>query len=53
MFGVDLYDKFSLYDFLSPFKRVILQRFKMQDFKPIYTPLIVNFKLSSGMSPSN
>jgi ATP-binding cassette subfamily B (MDR/TAP) protein 1 len=31
----------------------ILRRFNMQDCKPISTPLPVNFKLSSSMSPSN
>ena len=31
----------------------ILQRFNMQDCKPISTPLPINFKLSSSMSPSN
>lgn len=31
----------------------ILRRFNMQDCKPISTPLPVNFKLSSNMSPSN
>ncbi|KAE8688664.1 arginine/serine-rich protein 45-like [Hibiscus syriacus] len=29
----------------------ILSRFSMQDCKPIYTPLPINFKLSSNMSP--
>jgi hypothetical protein len=33
--------------------RKVLRRFNMQDCKPISTPLPVNFKLSSGMSPSN
>ncbi|KAH9723668.1 hypothetical protein KPL70_007189 [Citrus sinensis] len=31
----------------------ILQRFNMQDYKSISTPLPVNFKLSSSMCPSN
>uniref|UniRef100_A0A2N9HLU0 Uncharacterized protein n=1 Tax=Fagus sylvatica TaxID=28930 RepID=A0A2N9HLU0_FAGSY len=31
----------------------ILRRFNMQDCKPIPTPLPINFKLSSSMSPSN
>jgi ATP-binding cassette subfamily B (MDR/TAP) protein 1 len=31
----------------------ILRRFNMQDCKPISTPLPINFKLSSSMSPSN
>ncbi|KAE8673308.1 hypothetical protein F3Y22_tig00111794pilonHSYRG00058 [Hibiscus syriacus] len=31
----------------------ILSRFNMQDCKPISTPLPINFKLSSSMSPSN
>ncbi|KAE8679209.1 Retrovirus-related Pol polyprotein from transposon TNT 1-94 [Hibiscus syriacus] len=31
----------------------ILSRFNMQDCKPISTPLSINFKLSSSMSPSN
>jgi len=31
----------------------ILRRFNMQDYKPISTPLPINFKLSSSMSPSN
>lgn len=31
----------------------ILRRFKMQDCKSISTPLPINFKLSSSMSPSN
>ncbi|GMJ14768.1 hypothetical protein HRI_005146000 [Hibiscus trionum] len=31
----------------------ILSRFSMQDCKPIYTPLPINFKLSSSMSPSS
>jgi hypothetical protein len=31
----------------------ILQRFNMQDCKPIFTPLPIDFKLSSSMSPSN
>lgn len=31
----------------------ILRRFNMQDCKPIFTPLPINFKLSSGMSPSS
>jgi len=31
----------------------VLQRFNMQDCKPICTPLPLNFKLSSNMSPSN
>ncbi|KAE8687107.1 cytochrome P450 71A9-like [Hibiscus syriacus] len=30
-----------------------LSRFSMQDCKPIYTPLPINFKLSSNMSPSS
>ncbi|KAE8656252.1 Retrovirus-related Pol polyprotein from transposon TNT 1-94 [Hibiscus syriacus] len=30
----------------------ILSRFNMQDYKPISTPLPINFKLSSSMSPS-
>ena len=33
--------------------RKVLRRFNMQDCKPISTPLPVNFKLSSSMSPSN
>lgn len=33
--------------------RKILQRFNMQDCKPISTPLPINFKLSSSMCPSN
>ena len=33
--------------------RKILRRFNMQDCKPISTPIPVNFKLSSRMSPSN
>ena len=33
--------------------RKILRRFNMQDCKPISTPLPVNFKLSSSMSPSS
>ncbi|KAE8660160.1 acyl-CoA dehydrogenase family member 10-like [Hibiscus syriacus] len=31
----------------------ILSRFNMQDCKPIYTPLSINFKLSSSMSPNS
>jgi hypothetical protein len=31
----------------------ILRRFNMQDCKPISTPLPINFKLSSSMSPSS
>ena len=31
----------------------ILQRHKMQDCKPISTPLPINFKLSSSISPNN
>ncbi|KAE8686785.1 cytochrome c bioproteinsis protein CCS1 [Hibiscus syriacus] len=31
----------------------ILSRFRMQDCKPISTPLPINFKLSSSMSPSS
>ncbi|KAL3849434.1 hypothetical protein ACJIZ3_011316 [Penstemon smallii] len=31
----------------------ILRCFNMQDCKPIFTPLPINFKLSSSMSPSN
>ncbi|KAE8698382.1 putative ribonuclease H protein [Hibiscus syriacus] len=31
----------------------ILSRFSMQDCKPISTPLSINFKLSSSMSPSS
>jgi len=31
----------------------ILRRFNMQDCKPISTPLPINFRLSSSMSPSN
>nr|KYP42748.1 Retrovirus-related Pol polyprotein from transposon TNT 1-94 [Cajanus cajan] len=31
----------------------VLRRFNMQDCKPISTPLPVNYKLSSSMSPSN
>jgi len=31
----------------------ILRRFNIQDCKPISTPLPINFKLSSSMSPSN
>ncbi|KAE8701279.1 putative serine-threonine protein kinase, plant-type [Hibiscus syriacus] len=31
----------------------ILSRFNMQDCKPISTPLPINFKLSSSMSPTN
>ncbi|KAE8692644.1 hypothetical protein F3Y22_tig00110831pilonHSYRG00315 [Hibiscus syriacus] len=31
----------------------ILSRFNMQDCKPIYTSLPINFKLSSSMSPSS
>ncbi|KAH9735931.1 hypothetical protein KPL71_017911 [Citrus sinensis] len=30
----------------------ILQRFNMHDYKPISTPLLINFKLSSSMCPS-
>jgi len=33
--------------------RKVLRRFNMQDCKPISTPLPVNFKLSSSMSPSS
>ncbi|KAK0605571.1 hypothetical protein LWI29_028241 [Acer saccharum] len=33
--------------------RKILRRFNMQDCKPISTPLPLNLKLSSSMSPSN
>ena len=33
--------------------RKVLQRFNMQDCKPISTPLPVNFKLSSSMCPSS
>src|ERR1044072_1031968 len=31
----------------------VLRRFNMQDCKPISTPLLVNYKLSSSMNPSN
>ena len=33
--------------------RKVLRRFNMQDCKPISTPLPINCKLSSGMSPSS
>lgn len=33
--------------------RNVLRRFNMQDCKPISTPLPINYKLSSGMNPSN
>jgi ATP-binding cassette subfamily B (MDR/TAP) protein 1 len=33
--------------------RKVLRRFDMQDCKLISTPLPINFKLSSSMSPSN
>ncbi|KAE8655608.1 F-box family protein, putative isoform 2 [Hibiscus syriacus] len=35
------------------FLKKILSRFSMQDCKPISTPLPINFKLSSSMSPSS
>ena len=33
--------------------RKVLWRFNMQDCKPISTPLSMNFKLSTYMSPNN
>lgn len=33
--------------------RKVLRRFNMQDYKPISTPLPINYKLSSSMNPSN
>src|ERR1044072_3181634 len=31
----------------------VLRRFNMQDCKPISTPLLINYKLSSSMNPIN
>jgi ATP-binding cassette subfamily B (MDR/TAP) protein 1 len=33
--------------------RKVLRRFNMQDSKPVSTPLSINYKLSSSMSPSS